>query len=117
MPKKSRAPIAYGWAAEEGHECELSGAKPRTLAHSQQTQGDHSGASTVFPTRGSFGNIYQHKEGLSMGLPWWSRASAYLWLLIFLPAILILACASSSPAFHMMYSAYKLNKQGDNTQP
>jgi len=24
------------------------------------------------------------------------------------------ACASSSLAFHMMYSAYKLNKQGDN---
>ena len=27
------------------------------------------------------------------------------------------ACASSSPAFCMMYSAYKLNKQGDNIQP
>ena len=40
-------------------------------------------------------------------------SSAFLGLLIFLPAILILACASSSPAFHMMYSAYKLNKQGD----
>ena len=35
-------------------------------------------------------------------------------LLIFLPAISIPACASSSPAFLMMYSAYKLNKQGDN---
>ena len=43
--------------------------------------------------------------------------SAYLRLLIYLPAILIPACASSSLAFHMMYSAYKLNKQGDNTQP
>ena len=32
-------------------------------------------------------------------------SSAYLRLLIFLPAILILACASSSPAFCMMYSA------------
>ena len=42
---------------------------------------------------------------------------AYLRLLIFLPAILIPACASSSLAFHMMYSAYKLNKQGDNIQP
>ena len=41
-------------------------------------------------------------------------SSAYLRLLIFLPAILIPACASSSPAFLMMYSAYKLNKQGDN---
>ena len=42
--------------------------------------------------------------------------SAYLRLLIFLPAVLIPACASSSLAFHMMYSVYKLNKQGDNIQ-
>ena len=27
------------------------------------------------------------------------------------------ACASSSPAFLMMYSAYKLNKHGGNIQP
>ena len=44
-------------------------------------------------------------------------SSAYLRLLIFLPAILIPAWASSSPAFHMMYSAYKLNKQGGNIEP
>ena len=44
-------------------------------------------------------------------------SSAYLRLLIFLLAILIPACASSSPAFLMMYSAWKLNKQGDNVQP
>ena len=44
-------------------------------------------------------------------------SSVYLRLLIFLPAILIPACASSSPVFLMMYSAYKLNKQGDNIQP
>ena len=43
--------------------------------------------------------------------------SAYLRLLTFLPAILIPACTSSSPAFLMMYSAYKLKKQGDNIQP
>ena len=42
---------------------------------------------------------------------------AYLRLLILLPEILIPACASSSPAFHMIYSAYNLNKQGDNIQP
>ena len=41
---------------------------------------------------------------------------AYLRLLIFLPTILIPACESSSLGFHMMYSAYKLNKQGDNIQ-
>jgi len=44
-------------------------------------------------------------------------SSAYLRLLIFLPAILIPACASFSWACHMMYSAYKLNKWGDNIQP
>ena len=41
----------------------------------------------------------------------------YLRLLIFLLAILIPACASSSPVFLMMHSAYKLNKQEDNIQP
>ena len=40
--------------------------------------------------------------------------SAYLKLLMFLPEILIPACDSSSLAFHMMYSAYKLNKRSDN---
>ena len=36
---------------------------------------------------------------------------------MFLPAILVPAYASSNPEFPMMYSAYKLNKQGDNRQP
>ena len=44
-------------------------------------------------------------------------SSACLRWLIFLPAILIPACASSSPAFLTMFSEYKLNKQGDSTQP
>ena len=56
-------------------------------------------------------------------------SSAYRRLLIFLPAILIPACASSSLAFLMIqendadlmmqryFSAYKLNKQGDNILP
>ena len=44
-------------------------------------------------------------------------SSTYLRLLIFLLEILVPACASSSPAFLMMYSAHKLNKQGDNIQP
>ena len=44
-------------------------------------------------------------------------SSAYLRLFIILPAILILTCVSSSLAFHMLCSAYKLNKQGDNIQP
>ena len=41
---------------------------------------------------------------------------AYLGLLIFLPETLILACASSSRAFRLMYSSCKLNKQGGNIQ-
>ena len=44
-------------------------------------------------------------------------SSAYLRLLIFLLAILILVCASSNPVFLMIYYAYTLNKQGDNIQP
>ena len=44
-------------------------------------------------------------------------SSASLRLLIFLLAILFPACDSSSLAFHVMYSAYKLNKQGDSLQP
>ena len=43
-------------------------------------------------------------------------SSSHLRQLLFLLAIWIPACASSSLAFHMMYSAYKLNKQGDNIQ-
>ena len=37
-------------------------------------------------------------------------SSAYLRLLIFLQAVLIPACDSSSPIFHTMYSAYNLTK-------
>ena len=44
-------------------------------------------------------------------------SSAYLSLLVFLPAVLIPAYASSRPAFLMMYSVCKLNKQGDSIQP
>ena len=43
-------------------------------------------------------------------------SSAYEVIDIF-STILIPACATSSPSFLMMYSAYKLNKQGDNIQP
>ena len=43
-------------------------------------------------------------------------SSAYLTFLVFLPAILIPAWASSSPLFHMMYYAYKLSKLGNNIQ-
>ena len=44
-------------------------------------------------------------------------SSAYLRLLIFLPDNLDSSLYSSSPAFSMRYSAYKLNKWGDNIQP
>ena len=44
-------------------------------------------------------------------------SSVYLRLLIFLPAILIPACDSSSLTFSMMYSTCKLHKEGDSIQP
>ena len=43
-------------------------------------------------------------------------SSAYLRLLIFLLPILIPACDSSSPALYLMYSACKLDKQGNRIQ-
>ena len=57
-------------------------------------------------------DLRQETQGSSIRMV----SSAYLRLLIFFPAILIPACASSSLAFHMMYSTSKLNKQGDNIQ-
>ena len=42
--------------------------------------------------------------------------STYLRFSVFLSAILIPACDTSSPAFRMIYSACKLNKKGDNLQ-
>ena len=42
------------------------------------------------------------------------QLSTYWRSLILVLTVLITACASSSPAFCMMYSAYKWNKQGDN---
>ena len=41
----------------------------------------------------------------------------YLRLLIFPLAVWIPDCDSSSLVFHMMYLAFKLNKQGDNMEP
>ena len=60
-----------------------------------------------------------HQEALQLPLLPAIRvvSSAYLRLWIFFPAILIPACALSSLAFHMMYSANRLKKQGDNIQP
>ena len=58
------------------------------------------------------------KRPFSSSLPSAIRvvSSTYLKLLIFPLAILIPACESSSPTFYMMYSAQKLNTQGDNRQ-
>ena len=44
-------------------------------------------------------------------------SSVYLRLLIFLFSNLDSSLCFIHRAFHMMYSEYKLNKQGDNTQP
>ena len=57
-----------------------------------------------------------HKEPNMTELLNSNNKYAYLRLLIFLPAILIPAWDSTSPVFHMVFSAYKLNNQGDSTQ-
>ena len=67
-----------------------------------------------------------HSNTLALKIPWMEELGAgyYPWdhkeqgmteQLHFL--ILIPACDSSSLAFCMMYSAYKLNEQGDSIQP
>ena len=60
-----------------------------------------------------------HQEALQFLFAFCHRvvSSASLKLFIFLTAILIPACASSSPVFLMIYSACKLNRQGDKIQP
>ena len=61
---------------------------------------------------------HPHQETNSSSLSAvWKISSAYLRLLIFLLEILIPACDSSRPALLMMYSAHKLNRQGDSIQP
>ena len=44
-------------------------------------------------------------------------SSIFLRLLMLFPPILIPSCSSSSLAFPMMYSEYRLNKEDDNRQP
>ena len=45
--------------------------------------------------------VFCHQDGIICGTLW--PRVAYLWLLIFLPAILIPVCESSSQAFSMIY--------------
>ena len=77
----------------------------------EHTPGDGEG-------QGSLGccSPWGHKEPDMTELLNSNNKYAYLRLLIFLPAILIPACDSTSPVFHMMFSAYKLNNQGDSIQ-
>ena len=72
----------------------------------------------IFKPAFSFSSFTFNKRLFSSSLLYAIRmvSHAYLRLLVFPPVILIPACESCSPAFCMMYSAYKLNKQGDNIQ-
>ena len=58
--------------------------------------------------------VYCHPAYLTY-IQWYHLHISYVYL--HFSAILILACDSFSLIFHMMYTAYKLNKQGDNIQP
>ena len=62
-------------------------------------------------------HLWDRTESDTTEVTYRSNSMSISEVIIFLPAILIPACASSSPAFLMMYSAYRLNKQGDNIQP
>jgi len=62
-----------------------------------------------------------YQAALSMGFSrqeYWIRVPLpSLYIADFSPGNLDSSCASSSLAFHMMYSACKLNKKGNNIQP
>ena len=97
-----------------GGNLQLCQSSPRVAREGWGLRSSHCRAEETSPRRA--------RTGASQGFPRAAAAirvvsSAYLRLLIFLLAILIPACASSRPVFLMMYSAYKLNKQGDNIQP
>ena len=65
----------------------------------------------------TFSLFHLHQEPFSSSLLSAVRVIfAYLRLSVFLPSVLTPACDSSTPAFLMMYSAWKLNKQSDNIQ-
>ena len=53
--------------------------------------------------------FHSHQEGPQLLFTFCHKGGTYLWLLIFLPEILIPACASSSPASCMIYSAYRVS--------
>ena len=55
-----------------------------------------------------------YRQSTSFEMPGWVKHKLESRLL---GEILIPACASPSPAFRMMYSAYKLNEQDDHIQP
>ena len=68
-------------------------------------------------TAGSYGSSFIKRLFSSLLSAIRVVPSAYQRLLTFFQAIMILSCASSSLTFHIVYSVYKLNKQGDNIQP
>ena len=102
------------------------GRQPTRLLRSWDFPGKSTGVGCYFLLHGIF-----QTQGSNPGLPHCRQtlyllshqgspsalkvvSSAYLRLLIFLPAILTAAWASSSLAFHMICAVYRLNKQGDD---
>ena len=107
------------FGAQENKICHCFNYLPIYLSRSDETRcHDLSFLNIEFQASFSISSFHPLQEALFSSLSAIRVvSSACLRLLIFLLAILIPAWASSSPAFHMMYFAYKLNKQGDNIQP
>ena len=80
---------------------------------------DHSFVNVEFSANFFIILFHFHQEALYFFSAFCQKCSViFLYEVIYIsPTILIPAGASSSLAFFMMYSAYKLNKQGDNRQP
>ena len=109
-----QSPSAVIWEPKKRRVCHYFHLLPTYLPWSDGTRCHDLGFLNV-----DFSLSFALIKGLSSSLLSAIRVetSVYLRLLIFLLAALIPACNSSSLAFHIMCSAYKLNKQGDNIQP
>ena len=111
--------LQFSAAAQPCPTLQSHGLQPVRLPCPWDSPGKSTGAGCHAPLQGIFPT-----QGLNPGLLHCRRILCQLRQqgshkggIIFICEVIIPSCASSSPAFLMMYSAYKLNKQGDNIEP